>query len=289
MHRHGQPSERRAHVAEVDNESAGVDAPSDDWEHPEGQLSLALNAVVKPANPTHTKTQILDSGASITTVGSATALQDKVPCNVTLRMTRGATNNVYGGECTLIFLDVYNEPVEMCLPAITSPDIEPRIVLVSYHQLLTLGYKIHLYATHGMIRTPGNRVIRLIVRNGTWHFPARGPGKLCRLDIQQTEAHMVQGRGKAGWPVRVLKRAHPAPHEASDAPYQSCIDQESPLPIHAEDGSAAELDLSSVTLSPQDIANYSIPDSVQASNGGAQAARSTSPMDHGLSEKIEKE
>jgi hypothetical protein len=84
-------------------------------------------------------TRIIDCGASITTVGMHTSLHGMLPATMLLRTTQGCTPRVFKGTCRLSFPDAHGKLAEISLPAITSPDIQPDIVLLSYHQLLQHG------------------------------------------------------------------------------------------------------------------------------------------------------
>jgi hypothetical protein len=73
------------------------------------------------------------------------------------------------------------------LPAITLPDVDPDIVLISLSQLLKKRFDVRLSHTSG-------RIILLSVRNGTWHFPSVSSQKECVLDVKDATANMVLGR-----------------------------------------------------------------------------------------------
>lgn len=170
---------------------------------PAGQLPCSPHPVAHAYAAAHAPAErsprILDCGASITTVGSSIPLYNSFPVSMTLRMTRGSTTRVRQGTCTLVFPDVRGNPVSLQLPAITSPDIQSDILLVSYHQLLRLGYHIYLDVNYGKVYTPRNECIMLTVKNGVWHFPSSQNFPVCQLHVDPAHAHMVLGRGRLGW------------------------------------------------------------------------------------------
>jgi hypothetical protein len=183
-----------------------------------------------------TKTQVLDCGASITTVGMHTSLQGMFPVPLLLRTTQGCTPRVFQGTCRLVFLDIHAHEVNISLPAVTSPDIQPDIVLLSYHQLLKAGYKIMLHIDYGEIYTPTGQLIRLHVCDGLWHFPVPPDHPKHQLYVDTSTAHMVL----KGWrhiprvPSLMQAAAQPPPagmelHAPSSV---SCIDQEPYLQLN---------------------------------------------------------
>jgi hypothetical protein len=195
--------------------------------------------------PSDTGTQILDCGASITTVGSSIQLFNSFPINMTLRMTRGSTSRVRQGLCILQFPDVHGKPVSLRLKAITSPDIQADILLVSYHQLLLERYRIYLDVTYGKVYTPSNECILLTVKNGVWHFPSLANHPPCQLHIDSALSHMVIGRGKAGWHAEHPAGIAPAqPPSVLPQPAPPCVDQEQHISAHADDTVSPGLSLS---------------------------------------------
>jgi hypothetical protein len=197
------------------------------WSTPPGQCTpnyaVAHHAcVVQP--PAHRVTQIIDCGASITTVGTSTPVHNSRPISMMLRTTQGYTQRIRQGMCTLRFPDENGRPISFHLQAITSPDIQTDLVLVSYHQLLRAGYRIDLYEHHGEIRTPTNECIRLQVQNGVWHFPKCENAMACHLQVPHQLAHMVLGGGFSGW--RTSARPSPLNVPPQPEPFLSCIDAE---------------------------------------------------------------
>ena len=114
--------------------------PQAQWAPQPGQFVNPPVHVSFTALNTTGQTRILDSGASITTIGSHIPLFNSTRSNILLRTTQGCTSNVLQGFCKLVFADQHGQPALIQLPAISSPDFQPDIVLISYHQLLTLGY-----------------------------------------------------------------------------------------------------------------------------------------------------
>lgn len=159
-----------------------------------------------------------------------TSLQGMFPVPLLLRTTQGCTPRVFQGTCRLVFLDIHAHEVNISLPAVTSPDIQPDIVLLSYHQLLKAGYKIMLHIDYGEIYTPTGQLIRLHVCDGLWHFPVPPDHPKHQLYVDTSTAHMVL----KGWrhiprvPSLMQAAAQPPPagmelHAPSSV---SCIDQE---------------------------------------------------------------
>ena len=186
-------------------------AGSNQW-LPPGQISLCRPQHMAYAHAASPGTRLLDSGASVTTVGSHTHLDCVRPSNIRLHTTSGCTSNTFEGTCTLVFADQHGMPVTLKLPALSSPDIQPSIVLISYHQLLVLGFRIYLTEYDGQIITPANHVIHLTVQDGVWHFPMLSlTAPPCTLhNIPAEVANMVLGRGNMNNPSPALHR-FPAP------------------------------------------------------------------------------
>jgi len=130
-------------------------------------------------------------------------------------------------EGQLVSPDINKRPVTLCLPVLTSPDIDPDIVLVSHCQLLKLGYCVKLSSASGQIITPHQRIIKLTVKNNTWHFPPLASNKQCTLDVDPATANMVL---KHGTFIRMNQTAQvQASPPPADAPVVSCTDQEPAL------------------------------------------------------------
>lgn len=172
-------------------------------------------------------TRIIDCGASITTVGGNTPIHSVFPARLTLRTTQGCTQRVFQGTCNFIFPDTHGRTVRITLPAITSPDIQPDIVLLSYHQLLSLGYRINLCLTYGHIYTPTGQTIHLAVCDGVWHFPSVPNQPHIQLHVEEKLAHMVLG----GSQIITRSRARSNPQPQPPAPPASPgVPPQAPIP-----------------------------------------------------------
>ena len=215
---------------------------------------------------------LLDSGASITTVGRATRLEQVTPSNLILKMTGGQSSRCFEGIASFTFMDVNNWPVTLSLPSITSPDVDSDVVLISYCQLLKMGYTIRLSDTGGMVITPDKRIIKLIVRNNTWQFPTGTHQSTLRLD---TKACMVLGQGTRVAFIRKL------PLDNNNVPAKNmCIDPE-PKMEDSEPATTAPTPLQQL-LSGSDSNIHE-----QATSATVQAAASNSPLDQSLSSSNE--
>ena len=180
-------------------------------------------------------TRILDSGASVTTVGSNTHMEHVRPSNIRLHTTSGFTHNTLEGTCTLVFPDHHGRPVTLKLSALSSPDIEPGIVLISYHQLLKLGYRIFLTEDTGQIITPAQHVIILTVQDGVWHFPRYHSTRPCSLhEVPAEVANMVLGRGSWNNPPPALFRSA-APSSPAPSEKQPSVEQALPSPFEDDE------------------------------------------------------
>jgi hypothetical protein len=241
--RQGQaPGTHRAHLTEIEEEEDGDEAGAQGRSYvPEGQktLSFACSALPPTGPVTSTKPilralgpNILDSGASITTVGHNTPLKHIKPSCLTLKMTGSVSHRVSQGLAAFRFLDINKKPVVLLLPAITSPDVDPDIVLISLSQLLKKRFDVRLSHTSGRIITPCGSIILLSVGNGTWHFPSVSSQKECVLDVKDATADMVLGRATK---VAYIRKLPPCTsyNNSEEAP-DSCIDQEPSL-LSAED------------------------------------------------------